>query len=254
MITGYGSLCTEFYNLTKPIGGDYPDVPYYIKHLSAIPGRILEAAVGTGRLLIPLLEAGLTVEGVDNSEEMLKCCRVNCRERDLEPVLYSGDIANLDLPQKYHAIIITLGSFMLLETRERAIAALQGFSRHLEPRGQLFIDLEIPLDGLDNQGTVRKIQSMECSDGCWITLESSTCVDPLQQLNISWLRYDKWKNGKLIASELQRFPLHWFGRDEFIMVLRENGYEDIRICANYQDEVSPTRYQDIMCFRAIWNG
>jgi hypothetical protein len=62
-ITTYGSLCAEVYDITKPIGGQYPDVPYYIRHLSKIGGRILEPAVGTGRLLIPLLEAGLHVEG-----------------------------------------------------------------------------------------------------------------------------------------------------------------------------------------------
>jgi hypothetical protein len=30
----YGSLCTEAYDATKPIGGNYPDVSYYIQHLS----------------------------------------------------------------------------------------------------------------------------------------------------------------------------------------------------------------------------
>jgi len=46
MITTYGSLCAEVYDITKPIGGQYPDVSYYIRHLSKIGGRILEAAVG----------------------------------------------------------------------------------------------------------------------------------------------------------------------------------------------------------------
>ncbi|MBD2534993.1 class I SAM-dependent methyltransferase [Nostoc flagelliforme FACHB-838] len=74
-LTKYGALCTEVYDISKPIGGQYPDVPYYIKHLSKIGGRILEVMVGTGRLLIPLLEAGLNVEGIDASPDMLACCR-----------------------------------------------------------------------------------------------------------------------------------------------------------------------------------
>jgi site-specific DNA-adenine methylase len=57
----YGNLCTEVYEITKPVGGKYADVPYFIQHLSQSGGRILEAMVGTGRLLIPLLEAGLNV-------------------------------------------------------------------------------------------------------------------------------------------------------------------------------------------------
>ncbi|MEH2043360.1 hypothetical protein [Nostoc sp.] len=63
-LTGYGPLCTEVYEITKPINQDYPDVIYYIRHLSSIAGRILEAMVGTGRLLIRLLEAGINIEGM----------------------------------------------------------------------------------------------------------------------------------------------------------------------------------------------
>ena len=60
----YGSLCAELYDLSKPVGGHYADVPYYLKRLATVGGRILEAAVGTGRLLVPLLRAGLLVEGL----------------------------------------------------------------------------------------------------------------------------------------------------------------------------------------------
>jgi hypothetical protein len=54
-LTKYGTLCTQVYEITKPIDADYPDVPYYIRHLSAMGGKVLEVMVGTGRLLIPLL-------------------------------------------------------------------------------------------------------------------------------------------------------------------------------------------------------
>jgi hypothetical protein len=50
----YGNLCTEAHNITKPIDGNYPDVPYYVHHLFQISDRILETLVGIGRLLIPL--------------------------------------------------------------------------------------------------------------------------------------------------------------------------------------------------------
>ncbi len=134
MLTAYGPLCTEVYEITKPIGGHYPDVPYYIRHLSKLGGRILEAAVGTGRLLIPLLEAGINVEGIDTSQEMLACCHRHCAHRGLKPVLHHGAMENLDLPGKFNAIVVSYGSFMLLEKRSAAVATLQAFARHLEPQ------------------------------------------------------------------------------------------------------------------------
>ncbi|WP_088894210.1 class I SAM-dependent methyltransferase [Leptolyngbya ohadii] len=146
-LTSYRTLCTEVYELTKPVGANYPDVPYFIEHLSQIGGRILEAMVGSGRLLIPLLEAGLNVEGIDSSPEMLAACQRNCDSRGLNPVLYEGSIEKPNVPGKFSAIVVTYGSFMLLGNRTSAIAALQSFAKHLEPNGQIFIDLggSIPL-------------------------------------------------------------------------------------------------------------
>ena len=148
-ITTYGSLCTEVYEITKPVGGKYPDVPYFIQHLAKTGGRILEAMVGTGRLLIPLLETGLNVEGIDASPNMLAACKQNCATRGLNPLLYEGSIEKLNVPGQFSAIVVTFGSFMLLE-RSAAIAALQSFSKHLEPNGRIFIDLELPIEFLQN--------------------------------------------------------------------------------------------------------
>ena len=57
-------------------------------------------------MLIPLLEAGLAVEGVDSSPEMLAVCRARCEERGLEPVLHEADIRSFSLPDRYEAVII----------------------------------------------------------------------------------------------------------------------------------------------------
>lgn len=61
----YGVLRTQIYDRDK-LPGSLPDVRFYLGRLAGTEGPILEAAVGTGRLLIPLLEAGLEVEGFDH--------------------------------------------------------------------------------------------------------------------------------------------------------------------------------------------
>jgi SAM-dependent methyltransferase len=249
-LTTYGTLCTEVYNITKPIGGDYPDISYYIKHLSKIGGKILEVMVGTGRLLIPLLEAGLQVEGVDVSPDMLVSCRSHCAARGLSPVLYQTAVEDLDLPSKYNAIVVSFGSFMLLEKRSAAIAALQAFARHLEPQGRIFIDLELPVEDFKTENIIKQSLPIECADGSIILMQTSCKISFLSQLNLTLIRYEKWKEGKLIATEVQRLPLHWFGRDEFILCLEQNGYKDITLCANYIDDLQPSSHTDTMCFSA----
>src|SRR5262249_40562647 len=82
----YGTVGTEVYEIDKPIGHSFGNVEYYTGLLAGTSGRILEPAVGTGRILIPLLEAGREVEGLDTSPQMLAVCRQHCRDRGLDPV------------------------------------------------------------------------------------------------------------------------------------------------------------------------
>lgn len=53
-------------------------------------GPVLEPAVGNGRIFIPLLEAGLALEGLDASQDMPDYCRQECRSR--------GASCRIDLP------------------------------------------------------------------------------------------------------------------------------------------------------------
>lgn len=248
-VISYGSLCSEVYNITKPIGGNYPDVPYYIRQLCQTDGRILEAMVGTGRLLIPLLEAGLNVEGIDRSPQMLALCRENCTSRNLHPTLHQGSIENLNIPGKFHAIIVTFGSFMLLANRSAAIKALRSFAQHLEPNGRVFIDLELPIASFKTENLVKQ-REIHCPDGSLILMQSSSRIDWLAQVEHNYYRYEKWKDGKLINTELEYYPFHWFGCEEFMMCLRENGYTNIELCANYTEGLEPTSYSDQLCFCA----
>jgi hypothetical protein len=49
----YGELCTEVYDLTKHVGQSIGgDIEYYREKLKHCKGRILEAMVGSGRVMI----------------------------------------------------------------------------------------------------------------------------------------------------------------------------------------------------------
>ncbi|MCL2398022.1 MAG: class I SAM-dependent methyltransferase, partial [Defluviitaleaceae bacterium] len=61
------------------VGGD---IEYYTKKLADVDGPVLEAGVGTGRMLISLLGNGLTVDGVDISPDMLAVCKANLKKHN----------------------------------------------------------------------------------------------------------------------------------------------------------------------------
>ena len=139
----YGRLVAEVYELDKPVGSTFPALRYYTRQLAGVTGRILEPATGTGRVLVPLLEAGFTVEGLDVSPDMLAVCRQHCQARGLDPVLREADMTALAEPGAYQAIIIPAGSIMLLDGRDEVPRALAAFRESLSPGGRLILDVGV---------------------------------------------------------------------------------------------------------------
>jgi SAM-dependent methyltransferase len=250
----YGELATEVYDITKPVGQTFEGgdrrLEFYLGRLRSCSGRILEPAVGTGRMMILLLEAGLEVEGLDNSPEMLAVCRARCAERELEPALYERDMVSLSLPQRYEAIIIPAGSFLLIERREESLGALKRFREHLVSGGRLILDLELQADfsvGTVSTGTV------ETPQGETITVESKVVeVNFLEQYSVSHLRYEKWRDGELLQTEMQRFALRWYGLEEFELVLESLGFSEVVVSADYEYGKRPQRADQTFTYEARW--
>src|SRR5882762_1952075 len=106
-------LCTEFYDIDKP-AAPAGALGLYLRYAEQAKGPILEPMCGSGRFLIPLLEHGFAVDGVDASRDMLQACRENAQRRGLVPVLYEQFLDRLELPQRYHMVMIPAGSFCLI--------------------------------------------------------------------------------------------------------------------------------------------
>ena len=66
----------------------------------------LDLGCGTGRLMLPLLSAGLDVDGCDRSPDMLALCRAEASRHGLAPQLYQQAMHDLDLPRSYKTIYI----------------------------------------------------------------------------------------------------------------------------------------------------
>lgn len=251
MLGYYNKLSSEVYDIDKYIGFSFGDVEFYSERLASCEGNILEPGVGTGRMLIPLLEKGLKVDGFDMSEEMLNICRNNCESRGLQAKLFQGKMESFSLDTEYEAIIVPTGTFLLLHKREDSLSALKNFYKHLSSGGKLILDIFLQTDLTVGNETIR---NWELQNDEIITLESKIVeVDFINQYTITYNRYEKWNNGQLIQSELERFPLRWYGVEEFKMILEQVGFEDIMISADYKYGEYPTDSTQTITFEAIAN-
>ena len=243
----YGRLVAEVYELDKPVGSSFPGLRYYTRQLAGVTGRILEPATGTGRVLVPLLEAGFAVEGLDVSPDMLAVCRQHCRDRGLDPVLREADMATVAEPGAYQAIIIPAGSIMLLDGRAAAPRALAAFRESLTPGGRLILDIE-PLQPTTGPAATRY---WERDPYLWTLQVMHTEYDSVANQTTSFLRYEKWRDGGLVATELQLFRLQHWSLPEFGRLLTDAGFTDVSVTANYRDGRQPGPDSRVWTFHAV---
>lgn len=113
-------------------------------------GPILELAAGTGRLTVPLAEAGHDVTGIDTDPAMLARARDRAdaagREVSRRVRLLEGDARTVRLPDAgtFSLALIPLNSIFLMGGRADQAAAVGTLAAHLAPDGVAMVDAWLP--------------------------------------------------------------------------------------------------------------
>lgn len=100
----------------------------------------LELGIGNGRVAVPLSERSVKVEGIDNSDSMLKLL---AKRTDLIKA-WKGDIANFSSEQRYALVYCVFGTLTLLFRREEQIACLRSAAEALDEEGVMVIEVPVP--------------------------------------------------------------------------------------------------------------
>jgi SAM-dependent methyltransferase len=227
----YGALCAEVYDTDKPFGA-LADTAFHLARLAEIGGPILEPACGTGRGLVPMLEAGHDVTGFDASPDMLARCRTRCEERGFAPDLSQQRFEDFTYDRKFAVIIVPVGTFTLIDDFATAMAVLRRFHAHLAPGGIVILDID-RLANLSADGEDRR--SWTAENGDLLTVVGHvTRTDWLTQRTESRIRYERWRDHKLIDSELEPMVSRHWGMEEFKLALGAAGFENVSVTGDYQ--------------------
>ncbi len=120
------------------------DVPFFRSEVEAVRGPVLELMAGTGRLSLPLIEAGATLTCVDSSAGMLEILSRKLARRGLRADVRCMDACRLELPPDFELAILPFQSFMEIIGEEEQREALGAVSRCLAPGGRFLCTLHNP--------------------------------------------------------------------------------------------------------------
>jgi SAM-dependent methyltransferase len=225
----YGPLGTLFHEAHAPAAAE-AEIDWYATRLPRDAGPLLEVMVGTGRLLVPLLERGLPVHGVDASEARLASCRVRLRDRGRETELFRQNVVALNLPFRYAAAFIADGSFQLLTDAAAALDALLRIRAHLVEPGLLLLDLFVPAAAAHPPGAaIVEVRTAAPAEGLPIALRSETLLDVEHRRMDVTNRYERRDKTAIVAREDETRALTWYTEDEAVTLLVDAGYRDVRI-------------------------
>ena len=212
------------------------DISFYIQEAQAAKGLVVDAACGSGRLLLPMRSAGVDVYGFDNSDAMLRKLDLSLGEADRHRVRII-DLNQPDytwLPEPPRLVICAFNSFLHLMSQEAQLAFLRKTYDALAPGGSLILDVINPfiLD-LDRSGR----KSFE-----------ATVVDPATDEEISiwrWFEYDvvnqtaeyhreyRAKSGETRNSTVD---FRWVYPQEMKLLLSAAGFSQIQCFGGFNRE------------------
>ncbi|MFT5194992.1 MAG: SAM-dependent methyltransferase [Cellvibrionaceae bacterium] len=149
---------------------------------------ILDIGCGSGRLVIPIAEAGLSVTGIDNSADMFAVAQKRVAEEEVTAILVEHDVLTWKTEQRFGLIIIGMNTIMEF-SNQTVLDLLKAAAKLLAPDGKIVIDVIQPfiMASLDNEeGDLAKDEPLN-DGGRKLPLWSGwTAEHEAQQVEIKW--------------------------------------------------------------------
>jgi SAM-dependent methyltransferase len=107
-------------------------------------GAALEFAVGTGRIAVPLRAAGVQVQGIELSVDMVAELRRKRGGDDQSIPVTMGDMATARVPGQFTLVYLVYNTIQNLLEQADQVACFRNAAAHLAPGGRFVIESSVP--------------------------------------------------------------------------------------------------------------
>jgi SAM-dependent methyltransferase len=212
------------------------DVPFFVQESQGYR-NVLELTSGTGRLSLPLIEAGVHLTCLDNSPEMLAILRHKLQCKGLDVPVYEMDASNLTLPEQFDLIIIPFNAFSEITEPAAQRATLASIHSHLADTGRLICTLHNPsirLRIMDGQINFRGNFAIPGNAGT-LVLSSAESYDAGTHLVKGAQFYELYNSDGIMQSKRFvgiQFFVHF--RETFETLVHSQGYKVMALYGDYE--------------------
>jgi SAM-dependent methyltransferase len=210
---------------------------FYLGLARAAKGPVLDVTCGTGRVLLPCLQAGVDIDGLDFFPAMLETLRGKAAALGFKPALYQADMAGFQLARRYALIVIPFNAFVHNLTTEAQLATLRSGREHLLPGGMLAFDTGFPGAAMITAPENTRVLEMETKHprtGLPVRLFDTRCFDRVRQLQSSRIEIEMLDNtGNIATTHCSQTTTRWIYQFEMELLLRLAGFERFKIAGAF---------------------
>ena len=241
----------ELYDIL--LGGLDYGLDFYVDLARRAGGPVLDIGCGTGRVMLPCLQTGVDIDGLDLFEPMLARLRDSAARLCLSPRLHRADMSDFRLPRRYALVIIPFNAFTHNLTQQNQINCLECCREHLQPGGALVFDGAFPGLHWIAAPQCSRVLEGETTDprtGRTLRVFDTRSFDRVRQLQHSITEVESVRpDGTVELLQRSEFDTRWVYKEEMALLLRHTGYARWEISADF-DGRALTQETDGMVVRA----
>lgn len=193
-----------------------------------------------------MLKAGLEVEGVDYSADMLAVLAERAAAEGLSPCLYQQSMHELDLPRRYQTIY-ACGVIGLGGAWDFALNALRRAHEHLRSGGVFAFDYSPRWN--DHPAWLSRLPENRHAlpdefpqsgdrdrlpDGNELEIVTRTVeMDPLEDVATRQIRARLFHQGALLKEEIHTQKVGDFTKNELLLMLKVAGFHSVELTGDY---------------------
>jgi len=239
-----GTYDPHLYDVVTP--SDFRgDVAWYRHKALESGGPVLELGAGTGRITLPIAQAGVAVHALDSHAAMLQALRrklSNLPGAVQERVrVVQADMTDFDIRQHFPLVIAPFRAFLHNLTTQDQLSCLRRVHQHLRPGGVFAFNVFHPsLDFMAQHagaftGVWRWTGSHDLPGGGQIIRSEANRYDTVRQLVHSHHRYEEYDDaGHLTRAFLHTLDLAYLYPSDIRRLLDQAGFADVEIWGDFE--------------------